>query len=136
MIHKTTPSLDYNLWLKRSETQLNELTNKNSIKVSKVTGPTNKNRYDKILWTSLINMPMSPPSLYYNALVRDPRNYYQRSEHHNLILFRSSATLLSNLVFNFPVSTRKRLISDGLEPVLSHTEKLCKASYCIQFLLL
>ena len=34
MIHKNTPSVDYSLWLKRWDNQLNELTN--SIKVAKV----------------------------------------------------------------------------------------------------
>ena len=33
----------------------------------------------------------------------------------------------------FPVWLRNRLISAGLEPVLIHTEKLCIASYYIQF---
>ena len=33
----------------------------------------------------------------------------------------------------FPVSLRNRLISGGLEPVLSPTEKLCLASFYIQF---
>ena len=32
-----------------------------------------------------------------------------------------------------PVWLRNRLISAGLEPVLSHTEKLCIVSYYIQF---
>ena len=34
-------SVDYNQWLKRLDTQLNELTNQNSIKVTKVVVPTN-----------------------------------------------------------------------------------------------
>ena len=42
MTHKITPSVDYNLWLKRLDTQLNEPTNKDSIKVPKVINPTNK----------------------------------------------------------------------------------------------
>ena len=37
-----TPSVDYNQWLKRLDTQLNEPTYKNSIKVPKVAKPTNK----------------------------------------------------------------------------------------------
>ena len=36
MIHKITPSLDYNLWFKCLDTQLNNPTNKNSVKVPKV----------------------------------------------------------------------------------------------------
>ena len=35
-IHKITHSVDYNWWLKRLDTQLNESTNKNSIKAPKV----------------------------------------------------------------------------------------------------
>ena len=37
-----TPSVDYNNWLKHLDTQLNEPTNQNSIKVLKVVNPTNK----------------------------------------------------------------------------------------------
>ena len=32
----------------------------------------------------------------------------------------------------FPVSLQNRIISDGLQPVLSHTDKLCVASHYIQ----
>ena len=42
MIYKLTPSVDYNLWLKRFYTKLNDPTNQNSIKVSKVVEPTDK----------------------------------------------------------------------------------------------
>ena len=41
--HKITPSVDYNKWLKRLNTQLNKPTNQNLIKVPKVVKPTNKN---------------------------------------------------------------------------------------------
>ena len=41
MIHKNTPSVDYNLLLKSLDTQINEPTNQNSI-VPKVVKPTNK----------------------------------------------------------------------------------------------
>ena len=42
MIQIITPSVDFNLGLKRLETQINEPTNQNLIKVSKVVEPTNK----------------------------------------------------------------------------------------------
>ena len=42
MIHKINPSVDYNEWLKRLDTQLNETSNQNSIIVPKVDKPTNK----------------------------------------------------------------------------------------------
>ena len=42
IIHKITPSIDYNLWFKRLDTQLNEPTNQNWIKVPKVVKPTKK----------------------------------------------------------------------------------------------
>ena len=35
MIHKIIPSVDYNLWLKRLDTQLNKPTYQNSLKVPK-----------------------------------------------------------------------------------------------------
>ena len=40
-MHKITPSVDYNKWLKRLKTQLNEPTVPNSIK-NKIVKPTNK----------------------------------------------------------------------------------------------
>ena len=42
MIHKITPSLDYNQWLKRLDTKLNKPTPQNSIKVPKVYKAKNK----------------------------------------------------------------------------------------------
>ena len=43
---KITLPIDFNLWLKRLNTLLNEPTNQNLIKVPKVVGPKNKNFYD------------------------------------------------------------------------------------------
>ena len=42
MMHKIAPSVDYNKWLKRLNTKLNEPTNLNSVKVLKVDKLTNK----------------------------------------------------------------------------------------------
>ena len=42
MIHKIILSVDYNYRLKRLDTQLNELTNQNLLKVPKVVKQTNK----------------------------------------------------------------------------------------------
>ena len=42
MIHKITPYVDYNLWLKRLDTQLNESADQNSLKVLKVAKQTKK----------------------------------------------------------------------------------------------
>ena len=39
---KITLSVDYNYWLKRLDTHINEPTNQNSIKNTKVAKPTNK----------------------------------------------------------------------------------------------
>ena len=36
MIHKLTPYVDYNLWLKRLDNQVNEPTNQKSVKIPKV----------------------------------------------------------------------------------------------------
>ena len=41
IIYKIIPSVDYNQWLKRLDTHLNESTNQNSINVPKVVKPTN-----------------------------------------------------------------------------------------------
>ena len=41
MIHIITPSVDYNLWLKRLDNKLNEPTNQNLLKVPKVVKPKN-----------------------------------------------------------------------------------------------
>ena len=42
MIHKITPFVDYNDWLKRLDSQLNETTDQNSTTVPKVVNSTNK----------------------------------------------------------------------------------------------
>ena len=61
----------YNQWLKRSNSdkQLNGPTNQNSIKVPKVVKLTYKKRGSKTLGTSVINSPMSPPSLGVDTLL-------------------------------------------------------------------
>ena len=41
MIHKIPSIVGYNYWLKRIDTQLNELTNQNSVKVPEVVKLTN-----------------------------------------------------------------------------------------------
>ena len=45
MEHKITLSVDYNKWLERLDTQLNEQANQNSIKVPNVVKPTNKKTF-------------------------------------------------------------------------------------------
>ena len=45
MIHKTTPSVDYNQWLKRLDNKLNEPTKQKSIKVPKVVKSMNKKTF-------------------------------------------------------------------------------------------
>ena len=60
IIHKITPPVDYNLWLKCFDTQLNKSANQNSIKVAKVVRPANIKRCCKTLGTRVINSPMSP----------------------------------------------------------------------------
>ncbi len=42
MILTIIPSIDYNKWLKRLDSKLNEQSNKNSFKVPKVVEPTSK----------------------------------------------------------------------------------------------
>ena len=42
ILHKIIHSVDYNLWLKRLDTQLIKPTNQNLLKVPKVFKPTNK----------------------------------------------------------------------------------------------
>ena len=42
MIHKIIPFVDYNQWFKRLDTQLNTITNQNSIKDPKVIKSANK----------------------------------------------------------------------------------------------
>ena len=47
---KINPSVDYNWWLKRFDTQLNQSTNQNLIKVPKVVNLTNKKMLIIKLW--------------------------------------------------------------------------------------
>ena len=68
MIHKIAPPVDLNQWLKRLNNYLDESTNQNSLKSPKIVKPTNKKRYYETLWTSVINSPLSPPSLKKNSL--------------------------------------------------------------------
>ncbi len=63
MINKISPSVDYNHWLKRFNTQLSKQTNKNSINSPKLLSQQIRKKYYKTLGTSVINSPMSPPSL-------------------------------------------------------------------------
>ena len=49
MIHKPNPSVDGNQWLNRLDTQLNEQTNQNSIKVPKIIKTINEKKFIK-LW--------------------------------------------------------------------------------------
>ena len=64
IIHKNTHSVDYNLWLKRLDTQLNNQTNQNSLKVLKVVKTTNKKT---LLWIfgDYCNKQSNVPSLPY-----------------------------------------------------------------------
>ena len=48
--------VDYNQWLERFDTQLNEPTNQNSLLVPKVVRPTNKKLYSKTLGTSVLDI--------------------------------------------------------------------------------
>ena len=63
MIHKIIHSLDYNLWFKYLDTQLNNPTNQNSIKFPKCVKQRLRKRYYITFGTSVINSPVSPPSL-------------------------------------------------------------------------
>ena len=60
MIRSIDPSIDYNEWFKRLDTQLHESTNQNSIIVLKVVRPTNKNTFNKTLETRVINRTSHP----------------------------------------------------------------------------
>ena len=52
MVPKITPSVNYNWWLKRldSDTQLNKPTNQNPINFTKVVKPTNNKTLSERLW--------------------------------------------------------------------------------------
>ena len=65
LINKITTFVDYSKRLKPLDTPLNEPTNQNSIKVSK---KRISKRYHKFFKTSVINSPMSPPSLHSASL--------------------------------------------------------------------
>ena len=55
IIHKNTSSVDYNWWLKLLDTLLNEPTNQNSIKSTRLLGQRIRKVYDKNLETSVRN---------------------------------------------------------------------------------
>ena len=62
-IIEITPSLDFYYCLKSLDTQLNAITNQNSIKVPEAVKPINNKTFFKSLGTSAINILMSPPSM-------------------------------------------------------------------------
>ena len=65
MIIKKYSSVDYNKWLKRLDSQVNEPTNQSLIKfLSK-----DKKALLLDLDTIVINSPISSPSLYYNTMI-------------------------------------------------------------------
>ena len=69
VIVKITPSVVYNWWLERLDTQLNKPTNQNSLKVPNFVHQRIRKRYYKTLGTSVI--PAQCPSLsllYYTFL--------------------------------------------------------------------
>ena len=62
MIHKITPSVDCNSWLKRLDTELNEPNCQNLMKVPKVVRLQQIRNLDyKTFGTTVIYSPMSPP---------------------------------------------------------------------------
>ena len=61
IMHKITPSVDYNKWLKRLDTQPNEPTN--SIKIPKVVRPQISKLHYKTLGTNVTNSTLFPLSL-------------------------------------------------------------------------
>ena len=63
MIHKITPSVDYNQWLTRLNTQPNETANQNSLKSPKLLSQRKRRRYFKTLGTSVITSLLALLSL-------------------------------------------------------------------------
>ncbi len=60
MIHKITPSVDYNQQSKRLDTQLDKPTNQNSVKVPKVVMPKNKKTLLQIFVDQCNKQPIIP----------------------------------------------------------------------------
>ena len=63
MKHKSYSSVENNYWLKRLDTQLNEQTFQIQEGPKRLLRKRIRKRYYKTLGTSVINSPMSPPSL-------------------------------------------------------------------------
>ena len=61
-IHKIIPSVDYNQWLKHLDTQIDEPTNQNSIKIPQSFRANDKKCYFKTLGTNVRNSqsPLPP----------------------------------------------------------------------------
>ena len=72
MIHKFTPSVNYNKWLKRLDTQLNETTNQNSINLPKVGNQRIRNVIIK-LW----GLIKSLHSCFFNLSILTPKSLYK-----------------------------------------------------------
>ena len=89
MINKVTFSEDYNKWLKRLVTQLNEPTNQNLIKVPKVVKPTNEKKVSKRLCGKKYQITQYPFPPWKSLGINDTSNiflwailYYQTKDIH------------------------------------------------------
>ena len=73
-ILKITPSIDYNWWLERLDTQLNKPTNQNSFKVPNFVHQRIRKRYYKTLGTSVITDHCPSLSLLYYTFLYFPES--------------------------------------------------------------
>ena len=92
MIHMSTPSVDYNLWLKRWYTELNEPTKENLTRVSEFLSQWNS--YNKTLVTSVINSTILPPTLVVNSSL-SPTPLWTSILQANCISDTTAATFMS-----------------------------------------
>ena len=81
MIHKMNPSVDYNQWLKRMNTQLNEQTNQNSLESSKLLSQRIRKRFYKTLGTSVTNSTLPTLSLREHPLYRKSEVFRDFKKH-------------------------------------------------------
>ena len=86
MINKLTLSIDYNKWLKRLDTELNESTNQYSIKIPKVVKATNKKTLNKTFGIKVINQPMSLSSMVVGTCIYMQVHVFTCKSHVNLHL--------------------------------------------------
>ena len=116
MKHIIKPFVDYTWWLKPFDTQRNKPFNQNLKMSQKLLGQRIIKRYYKTLGTSVINSPMSPPSLVLVTL------YYSKGNNFIIIIIWLAEACRLNLILD-------NKVGQHTDSGLTRISKLTKKEY-------